>query len=145
MTDRRQVLQMAVVAAAGVAILPGCSSSDAPEPDQTRTPDAQQADELALIAAYDAALADAKPKQAVTLQTLRDEHAAHLRALGWDDGPVVEPSPEPVTRAALVRAERRAARMRADAARDATDVELAQILALIAASESQHIVTLEAL
>jgi hypothetical protein len=145
MTDRRQVLQMAVVAAAGVAILPGCSGSDAPEPDQTRTPDEQQADELALIAAYDAALATAKPKQAVTLQSLRDEHAAHLRALGWEDAPIAEASPEPVTRAALVRAERRAARMRADAARDATDVELAQILALIAASESQHVVTLEAL
>jgi hypothetical protein len=79
------------------------------------------------------------------VQSLRDEHAAHLRALGWEDAPIAEASPEPVTRAALVRAERRAARMRADAARDATDVELAQILALIAASESQHVVTLEAL
>lgn len=144
MTDRRQVLQVAVLAAAGVLVLPGCSTDD-PAPDVSATPDAQQADELALIAAYDAALVSAGPKQAVVFQTLRDEHAAHARALGWTDVPAPTTSQESVGRAALVRLERAAARQRADGARDAIDAELAQVLALIAASEAQHVVTLEAL
>lgn len=144
MTDRRQVLQVAVLAAAGVLVLPGCSSDEA-TPEIAPTPDTQQADELALIAAYDAALATAGPKEAVVFQALRDEHAAHVRALGWQEQPPTSVDPEPVGRAALLRAERAAARQRADAARDATDAELAQILALIAASEAQHVVTLEAL
>lgn len=144
MTDRRQVLQAAVLAATGVLVLPGCSSDDQ-TPDAAAVPDPQQADELALIAAYDAALATAGPKQAAVFQALRDEHEAHARALGWTQVPAPSPSPEPVGRAALLRAERAAARQRADGARDASEPELAQILALIAASEAQHVVTLEAL
>ncbi len=144
MTDRRQVLQVGLLAAAGVALLPGCSS-ETPTVQQPPTPDDQQADELALIAAYDAALATATPKQAAVFTALREEHAAHLRALGWTDEPPASSSPEPVGRAALLRAERRASRQRADAARDSDDAEQAQILALVAASESQHVITLEAL
>jgi len=144
-TDRRQVLQVAVLAAAGVLVLPGCSTDD-PAPDGvSATPDPQQADELALIAAYDAALLSAGPKQTAVFQTLRDEHAAHARALGWTEPPPPPTSQESVGRAALVRLERAAARQRADGARDASEAELAQVLALIAASEAQHVVTLEAL
>ncbi len=144
MTDRRQVLQVAVLAAAGVLVLPACSTDD-PAPDVSATPDPQQANELALIAAYDAALLSAGPKQTAVFQALRDEHAAHARALGWTDIPAPTTSQESVGRAALLRAERAAARQRADGARDAGDTELAQVLALIAASEAQHVVTLEAL
>ena len=48
-------------------------------------------------------------------------------------------------RRALRRAEAAASRARARAAVTATDAEQAQILALIAASEAQHVVTLDAL
>lgn len=143
MTDRRQVLQAAVLAAAGMAILPGCSTQDGPTAPPP-TPDPAQADELALISAYDAALVTAKPADQARLQTIRDEHVAHLRALGWEDLPAPSASGSRTTTAQLIRAERRAARVRTQAARDATDADEAQLLALIAASEYQHVVTLAA-
>jgi hypothetical protein len=142
MTDRRQVLQAAVLAAAGMALLPGCSTQDGPTAPPP-TPDPAQADELALISAYDAALVTAKPADQARLRTIRDEHVAHLRALGWEDLPAPSASGSR-TKAQLIRAERRAARVRTQAARDATDAEEAQLLALIAASEYQHVVTLAA-
>lgn len=146
MTDRRQILQVGLVTAAGVAFLPGCSSDTATDESTPAVPDAQQADEIALIEAYEAAIA-ADPTGIEILTRIRDEHAEHLRALGWQ---AVSATPSSsarprVGKAALLRAERRAARQRADGARDAADAEQAQILALIAASESQHVVTLESL
>lgn len=145
MTDRRQLLQVGLITAAGVAVLPGCSSTPNSEPRTPATPDAQQADEIALVVAYDAAIA-AGGNNVEVLTRIRDDHAEHLRGLGWQAG-TPEPSPgeEAPGRAALVRAERQAARRRADGARDAADAEQAQILALIAASESQHVVILESL
>ncbi len=97
---------------------------------------------MALIAAYDAALA-AGAKSPDRLAKIRDEHVAHLKALGWDQPPAPTVQPRPSGRKALVRAERRAARARARAAAVSEDSERAQILALIAASEAQHVVTLE--
>lgn len=146
MVDRRRVLQIAAVSAAGLS-LPACRGTTpiigpAPSPS---APDQQQSDELALIAAYDAAIAAAGRKSRAVYQRLRDEHAAHLSALGWDDQ---APSPTPAappTRRRLVRAERRAMRLRTTGAQQATDPDQAQLLALIAASEAQHIVTLEGL
>lgn len=144
MTDRRQFLQVGLVAVAGVAVLPGCSSEEAPDEAQPAVPDAQQADELALIAAYDAAIA-AGGKNVEALTIIRSEHAEHLRALGWQAA-AASTSPEPSPgKAALLRAERRAARLRADGARDSADTDQAQMLALIAASESQHVALLESL
>jgi hypothetical protein len=146
MTDRRLILQAGLVAVVGSTLLPGCTSEQAVEEQSPATPDAQQSDELALLAAYDAAIA-AGGKNVEVLAVLRQEHAEHLRALGWQTAAAspagsAEPAPG---KAALLRAERRAARLRADGARDAGDPERAQVLALIAASESQHVVTLESL
>lgn len=144
MTDRRHVLQMAVLVA-GVAALPACTSEDSAR-QSPPTPDPQQADELALIAAYDAAIADAGADRVAVLTRIREEHISHVRAMGWEFVPSSPTaSPTPVTRADLVRFERRASRSRSDAARDTSDPQSAQILALIAASESQHVVELESL
>lgn len=147
MADRRRVLQTGALAAAAVLGVGACGRSDNPEPDTEIAPDEQQSDELALIAAYDAALATAAPGGQRTLRRIRDEHVAHLAALGWPESP---PSPSEsatpdvrVVRRDLVRAERSAARSRARSAMDAADVDQAQILALIAASEAQHVVALE--
>lgn len=146
MVDRRHVLQVAAVGSAALA-LPACRSTtrvDGEEPPPG-TPDQQQADELALIAAYDAAIAGAGRAAGVAYQRLRDEHAAHLRALGWDEPPPPPGTASPPTRRQLVRAERRAMRLRTSGARQTDDAEKAQLLALIAASEAQHVVTLEGL
>lgn len=141
-TDRRQVLQLAVLVA-GVAALPACGSGDdSPSQEPSATPDAQQSLELTLIAAYDAALPLARPNQAAVYQRIRDEHAEHLRALGWSTTSPTNSSAQEVGRKDLLRAERRAARQHSLAARDTADPDRAQLLALIAASESQHIADL---
>lgn len=143
MTDRRRVLQAGLVCAA-VLTLPACSSDPTDPPDSPPVPDPDQADELALIAAYDRALTTAGAQLEARLRPIREEHLAHLRALGWDQPPS---SPQAATgrvgRRALLAAERQAARSRTRAAALAEDAERAQILALIAASEAQHVVTLE--
>lgn len=156
MVDRRRVLQVAAVGAVGLAV-PACRSSasddDAEPPPADQQPDEQQADELAeqqadelaLIAAYDAALADTASPARATLQRLRDEHAAHLRALGWDEQTPTQTPVKPPARRQLVRAERRALRLRTAGAQRTDDPEQAQLLTLIAASEAQHIATLESL
>ena len=144
MIDRRRVLQLGALAALTTTVLPACGTDEQGQPAPQPTPDSQQADELALIAAYDAALLSAGPRATVVYQRLRDEHVEHLVALGWQ-----QPPPAPVesnsSRRILIRAERRASRIRSDAAATSPDVEQAQILALIAASEAQHVVDLEAL
>ena len=146
MTDRRQVLQAGALAAATLVALPACTSEQAPSPAPTPTPDEQQAAEIALIAAYDAALASTGNAVRAQYQRIRDDHAAHLRALGWTDVPTAGPSPsQPPGRRALRRAEVAASRARTRAAIASADAEQAQILALIAASEAQHVVILDAL
>jgi hypothetical protein len=136
MADRRQVVQ-GVLAFAGLALLPGCSQDQA-APPPAPTPDPQQADELALIAAYDAALMSAAPAERRELTRIRDEHVAHLSALDWSVEPTAIAPSSTITDAQLARAERRAARSRTRAAREAADPDRAQVLALIAASEAQH-------
>ena len=140
MTDRRLVLQAAAVSAVGLVLLPGCSKQTEP-PVAPPTPDPQQADEAALIALYDAALVTATATERELWQRIRDEHAAHLAALGWQ-GDLAAATPASVTPAALRQAERRATRVRAQAARSEPDAQRAQVLALIAASEAQHAVAL---
>lgn len=137
MAERRHVLQVAAVTALGLGILPACGRDEGAAPAPS-APDAQQADELALIAAYDAALQDATGPQRDVLRQFRDEHVAHLTALGWRGLPSARPSQAPPTPSQLIRAERRAARDRTAAARSAQDPQSAQVLALIAASEAQH-------
>lgn len=103
--------------------------------------------ERRLLAAYDAALAD--DPGARDLAALRQEHAAHLQALG-----VAPPPPPPGdrrrrdrraaarARAGLVRAERGAA---GEHARDLLTASrgLAAVLASLAAAEASHLVVLE--
>ena len=143
MADRRQVLRAGLLAVVAAGVMPGCAATR-DEPEAVPTPDQQQSDEIMLIALYDDAILTAGPAASAVYQRIRDEHAAHLRALGWE--PATTPAPtasEPPKRAALVKAERSAARSRTTAARDSADSEIAQILALIAASEAQHVVDLE--
>jgi hypothetical protein len=142
MTERRQVLQITGLAVLGLLTVPACGDRAA-DPPAPPTPDAQQAEEAALIAAYDAALPTAAPADRETLQRIRDEHVAHLAALGWQGAPPVQTPPTRVTRAQLLRAERRATRGRSRAAAADPDPQRAQVLALIAASEAQHVATLE--
>jgi hypothetical protein len=151
MADRRRVLQAGAIVALAALGGAGCDRSDAPMPEPEETgPDEQQADELALIAAYDDALANAGPAARREYLRIRSEHVAHLLALGWEQ-PVPSPSPETTApavsgaRRRLARAERFAARSRREAAVIAGDAEQAQILALIAASEAQHVDALEKL
>ena len=147
MTDRRHVLQMGALGAIALVAAPACTD------DSTRggtqpppVPDAQQSEELALIAAYDAAIEAAGPTRAGVYRRIRDEHVAHLRALGWEAPPVPGTSPAPgASRRALRRAEVTAGRSHADAAVREPEPERAQLLALISASESQHAVDLAAL
>lgn len=136
MARRRDILHGAAAVVALTA-LPGCATQEQPSP-AAPAPDPQQAQELRLIAAYDAALALADGTHSEVLREIRDAHIAHLSALGWS-GPASElPSSFTPTVARLQRAERKAARDREVAARRAEDAERAQILALIAASEAQH-------
>lgn len=144
MIDRRRVLQLGALAALTTTVLPACGTDEQGQPAPQPTPDPQQADELALIAAYDAALLSAGPRATVVYQRLRDEHVEHLVALGWQQPPPA-PVDANVSRRVLIRAERRASRIRIDAAATSPDADQAQILALIAASEAQHVVDLEAL
>ena len=139
MTDRRHVLQMGALAAVALVAAPACSD-DADEPGAPPpVPDAQQAEEITLIAAYDSAITSAGPARAAEYQRIRDEHVAHLRALGWEATPAPTQSPAPpASLRALRRAEIGAGRSHAAAAVRETDQERAQLLALIAASESQH-------
>lgn len=144
MTNRRQLLQIAALSAFGAPVVAACGSDFLPVPRPAATPDAQQSDEIALVLAYDAALREAPEQLRPLYQRIRDEHAAHLRALGWSD-PAPSPSApaETPNRAQLLRAERAALRRHSQGARTTTDSEQAQILALIAASEAQHVVDLE--
>ncbi|MFN8213160.1 MAG: hypothetical protein U0R27_05925 [Candidatus Nanopelagicales bacterium] len=139
MTDRRHVLQMGALAAVALVAAQACSD-DADEPGAPPpVPDAQQAEEITLIAAYDSAITSAGPARAAEYQRIRDEHVAHLRALGWEATPAPTQSPAPpASLRALRRAEIGAGRSHAAAAVRETDQERAQLLALIAASESQH-------
>lgn len=147
MTDRRHVLQAGVLATVTLVALPACTREPEPSPaTPAPTPDGQQAAEIELIAAYDAALATAGGAARTQYQRIREEHAAHLRALGWGGDPASRPTASASPgRRALRRAEAAASRTRARAAIAATDPEQAQILALIAASEAQHVATLDAL
>lgn len=144
MTNRRQLLQIAALSAVGAPVVAACDTQILPVPRPAATPDAQQSDEIALIVAYDAALREAPDDVRALYQRIRDEHAEHLRALGWQD-PVPTPSTPVQTPsgAQLLRAEKAALRRHTQGARTTTDSEQAQILALIAASEAQHVVELE--
>jgi hypothetical protein len=147
MTDRRRVLQMGALAAVALVAAPACTDDATTGGTQPPpVPDAQQSEELALIAAYDAAIQSAAPAREGVYRRIRDEHVAHLRALGWEAAPAPGTSPAPAaSRRALRRAEVTAGRSHAAAAVRESEPERAQLLALISASEAQHAVDLAAL
>lgn len=149
MTDRREILRIAALSALALPAATACGSDIKdvlPLPSKPpATPDAQQADEIALVAAYDAAVAGADTDTALIYRRIRDEHAAHLQAMGWEQplaSPTAASKKSAPTRRELMRKERAALKAHTQAAMTAEDGEQSQILALIAASEAQHIVTL---
>lgn len=149
---RRLVLGGAL---AGLATgLTACSGTSLPiigpaDPDdQLRRSVAQS--EIALIAAYDAAIA-AFPTLAQRLGDFRDQHQAHLTAVSLNLDVGTASSPASPTRApggaasavrSLRRLEAAAARDRIDACGAAADSDLAELLGRIAASESGHVAAL---
>ena len=139
---------------APVALLAACTGDDA-APDATSSPAATEgaeglaarvaAQESELVARYDAALAaldSADPGVRALLAGIRDQHAAHLDALGGTSTtPQIPPQPTAPSAvvAELVAAEREATRDRISACVESTEPELTRLLSLIAASEASHV------
>lgn len=104
-----------------------------------------------MIALYDAAISalPAGPSSERTLlERIRGEHAAHLSALTGASEPADIPmdrTTAPVSLRDLIGAERRATRSRVSACEEASDPELARVLALIGASEAGHVAALRSL
>ncbi|MEU5104590.1 hypothetical protein AB0H07_20210 [Streptomyces sp. NPDC021354] len=154
-------------AAAGAALLAGCSGDSGSRPDASgsrsdeerlRTRGAR--DSAALLARYDAT-ADVHPRLADRLGPLREETARHLEAFRSADQPASAsasaspsasasasasagkaraadvPKDEKQALTALARAERRTADARTAALRDAPP-ELARLLASVAACGAAH-------
>lgn len=158
---RREGL-LAATLALPVGVLAACSSADAPATadssagsgagsaaavDAGSLTDEVAADEAALIARYDAALAAVPETDAhhALLAGIRDQHAAHLDSLGAStDRPAPSTAAAPLPTAidglltALAREEHAAARSRIRACEAAPDATLARLLTFIAASESSH-------
>jgi hypothetical protein len=148
---RREGL-MAIALAGPVALLAGCTSSEeavvaegSGSPAEVDPSSSVAGAEAALVARYEAALAATSgeaPAVRALLAEIADQHRAHLSALGGAAA-ADEQAGTPVTLtsliADLVEAERSAARDRIRACVDASDPELARVLALIAASEASHV------
>ncbi len=139
----------AVLSAGAVGLVAACTRSRRPSSGRPARPDPDVAltaaavdRELALLTAYDAALA-ATPALASRLAPLRAEHAEHLLALGAGRTPADSPASSPTssTLTSLGAAERAAAAAHATAALSAS-VRLAALLASLAASEASHQVAL---
>lgn len=149
MTDRRRLLQSAALLGFGLPALAGCPREDGGDGQTPRAPSPEEAAELELIAAYDAALAGAPEGRRAAYARIREEHVQHLRALGGSPVATVPPSATASAaapnRRSLIRAERRAMRSATNGAVVAEDPDRAQLLALIAASEAQHAAALEVL
>ena len=134
-----------------VALLAACSSGGAPDEPVPSTAEpslasAQAAAEQALIDEYEAVIA-AHPGLAAALAPLRDQHMAHADALGGSPsaGTAIAAATERAAVAALVTAERQAARERIGACVEAVEPGLARLLAFIAASEASHVPALRSL
>lgn len=143
--SRRQLLYGS--AAAPVVLLVGCS---------TASPDAADADdqlrqqvavrETELIRQYDATIAKF-PALATLLTGIRDQHQQHLMAMvsepiATDLKAYEPPSSQSAAVKQLISAERTAANERQSSCEAANDADLIWELALICASESQHVIEL---
>lgn len=142
----------ALVAACTTSSEPATSSADASSTvagTDAPTPDDIAGAEAALVARYDATLAalpDAPPEVRDLLSAIREQHAAHLVAVGGTPADPAEstaggtvPSTTQAALAALMSAEKRAARDRVRACTTAESPDLARTLAFIAASEASHV------
>lgn len=144
----------AALLSAGAGLLAACTSKPRPRTAPAVDPDtalaaAAVARELALLAAYDEALATS-PALAPRLAALRAEHVEHLRALGQvpaspgaSGTPPASPTPTsaPAGRAAVLLRLRALERAGADGhagAAMAASRRLAPVLASLAASEASH-------
>jgi hypothetical protein len=139
---------MALMACTSDADPGGDSTATAAPTVQSGSPSAVS--EAALVAQYEAALATVGQSDTETLALLaeiRDQHRAHLDALGGaPEAPVPSPASSAQTVLAdLVAAERGAYKERVAACVDATEPDLARVLALIAASEAAHVPALRGL
>lgn len=155
---RRQGLAglLALLPAGAVA---ACSSGAIPVADvpATAEPTPELSSEVAaaeadLIARYDAViatLAEGSDRVRSTLEAIRMQHAEHLSALGGAPTGASVAGAEAVVGspaiAALVDAERQAAKARIGSCVEASDPELARTLAFIAASEASHVPVLRRL
>lgn len=101
--------------------------------------------ELDLIAVYEATIT-AQPDLAPTITPILDQHREHARALEVPDAEAATPAARAPAAAVdlngLRELERRAAGLRAGACVRAGNPELAGLLALIGASEAQHVAVL---
>lgn len=161
----RRNLLLAGGAAAGAALLTGCSGDSGSRPDASGSRSDEERlrtrgalDSAALLGRYDAT-ADAHPRLADRLGPLREETARHLEAFRSADRPASAsasaspsasasasagkaraadvPKDEKQALTALARAERRTADARTAALRDAPP-ELARLLASVAACGAAH-------
>ena len=149
LTRRAGLALLLAVPVGALAACAGDSGAD-PEPDPSEPTgaaaaiDEQAAQEVDLVALYDAVLA-AFPGSAVEplLTAVRDQHAQHCDALGGGSEPSTTTPMVPATLAAALSAlaatEREASRARVRACVEAADPEAARLLALIAASEASHV------
>lgn len=138
--SRRAVLATAV--ALPVGLVAACSSSGSGSDPDDAIKTAVSAAEQQLIGLYDAAIS-AFPSLEPTLQPIRSQHAEHLTAVGGSPAASGETPALSATTATgalreLARQERRAANQRISSCVDAGTSELAWLLSLIGASESQH-------
>lgn len=163
---RRQGLGL-LAAAVPLTLVAACNSSQRASTPATTAVEqvpgpslgqAVAADEEALIALYEAVIASL-PEDGGSVRPLllaiRDQHRQHRTALladaasAGDAAPAPDPAPSfaPGDRAlaALLEAERAAAKARIRACVAAEDPELVRVLAFIAASEASHVPALRAL
>ena len=156
-------LSRRAVLSAGVALaVAACSpSADAPPAPEQSTPSESPPDpdlglrgdvaaqEWALVALYDSALATPGTLDPSLLALMRDQHREHAAALGSAEPPAgaptsatgspsTAPAPGGDVRARLIESEQQAAGARTDACGAARDPDLVRLLALIASSEASH-------
>ncbi len=145
--------RLALGLGAGTAawLMTGCSGGSIPfiapaDPDD-EVRQAVAVSEQELLAAYDAVIA-ALPALGPRLKPLRAQHAEHLAAMAPTDVASASPAPggspsvapnRPAALRTLRRLESRAVRQRTNAAVQAADSELVEVLARIAASEAAHV------